>query len=86
VSDESYEDAVIEKRKRIFLCKVPWKFHNPYVCVNTWDEEHYKNWIKGHVILRKYGVPIAQKEKKSYTIELTDEQYEKIKKEVLSSQ
>jgi hypothetical protein len=23
VSDESYEDAVIEKRKRIFLCKVP---------------------------------------------------------------
>ena len=44
VSDRSIEEALIGKRKRIFIMEVPWKVSWKYLCVNDGYEKKYLNW------------------------------------------
>lgn len=78
VSNHNYDDRV----KRIFLCEIPFSL-TPYVCVNQLDESDYLKWAK--LVRHNTWDTIKQLPTTStYTIECTEEQYEKVK-DILNS-
>ena len=78
VSDESEEDALKEKDKRILLFTFPWNTYKKYACVWSWHEHDFEKWSEYSIITRKYAVPIPKEEEK-VTIEMTKEEYNKVK-------
>lgn len=81
VSNHNYDDRV----KRIFLCEIPLSL-TPYVTVNQLDESDYLRWSK--VVRHNTRDTIKQlpnEVKSTYTLELTEEQYNSLKNMILNS-
>ena len=75
VSDESEEDALKGKYKKILLRKCSdW-----YVCIQYGFEKEYLKWETFHTRIWDYAVPIHKEEiKKTITLEVTEEQEREI--------
>ena len=79
VSDESIEDAITSKQKRIYLYSLPWNAEMKYICVDIGDEEDFINWKDYSIETWRYITKITKEEIKSRTIDCTDSKWEEIK-------
>lgn len=74
VSNHNYDDRV----KRIFLCEVPQSACS-YLCVLEWEESAYLAWETVTSVSWKQIKQLPNEVKSTYTIECTEEMYEKVK-------
>jgi len=72
VSDQNEEMALERKKERIYLCTIPWKATQKYVCVNNGCIEDYKIWQSYQTDNRKYIVK-KPKEENNWEFNITIE-------------
>lgn len=41
--------------KAIFICKIPWKYRSPYVCVEEGKKDNFKNWERYEIVRRDFA-------------------------------
>ena len=79
VSDESEEDALACKVKRILITILPWNTNYKYICVDTEFEEAYLCWNRYNICKWLYTVPVHTEEKKERKLIMTDSEWEEFK-------
>ena len=72
VSDTSEKDALIEKNKRILICKDE-RFACPYLCVTDGDEGRFLRGEKIAPIFWRYAVPVPEKTWEIVPVQISDE-------------
>ena len=79
VSDESVEDALRKKEKRILITAIPWDTKYKYICVVDWNEDLYNDQKSYRWVHRRYIAPIPKEEQEEQeeivTIELKWKKY-----------
>jgi len=83
VSDDSEEEALESKYKKILLSTLSWKVYSKYICVDDSYTEDFLNWGYYDYLAWDYTVdieiPETKEEKKERKLILTDKEWEDAK-------